>query len=58
MSFGIRVLSEPEDRGGVVGQDDVAAIVGAMHDRSDVVARHLGRRIHVRDEPDRGNVVV
>ncbi len=41
-----------EDLAGIAGQLDQRAVPGAVHDRRDVRARHVGRRVDVRDEPD------
>ena len=44
---------QPQDRGRVVGQYQVTAVVTAMHDWRDTGAWHFRRRIDVREKPDR-----
>ena len=42
----------------IVRQDDVPAVPGAMDDGLHERAGHLGRGVHVRDEPDRRGVTL
>ena len=48
-----RILGQPEHGVRRVGQHEVAAVVAAVDDRLHAGARHLRRRVDVRDESDR-----
>ena len=47
-----RILGGAQHGRGIVGQHQVAPVVGAVDDRADVVALHLRRRVDVREEAD------
>ena len=44
---------QPQHRGRVVWQHQVASVVTAMHDRRDTGAWHFRRRVDMREKPDR-----
>ena len=46
------IVGEAQDGIGVVGKDEIAAIVSPMHDRSNACAAHLRGCVHVSDEAD------
>ena len=47
-----RRIGEMQDDGGVVRQEEIAAVVLAVDDGPHAAPRHLGRRVYVRDEAD------
>ena len=47
-----RIINRAQHHRRIVWQHEVAAVVLAVNDRPHAGAAHLGRRVHVRNEPD------
>ncbi len=48
----VRHVGHPQDGGRIVGQHEIAPVIGAMHDRCDAGAAHFRRGVDMGDEPN------